>query len=56
MKRLKKSSPTENKSQPEKQETKKETYATGTASPAAKKILAEKEHGSFNDKRNRKRW
>ena len=34
--------PTENKSQPEKQETKKETYATGTASPAAKKILAEK--------------
>ena len=33
--------PTENKSQPEKQETKKETYATGTASPAAKKILAE---------------
>ena len=35
--------PTENKSQPEKQETKKETYATGTASPAAKKILAEKD-------------
>ena len=34
--------PTENKSQPEKQETKQETYATGTASPAAKKILAEK--------------
>ena len=34
--------PTENESQPEKQETKKETYATGTASPAAKKILAEK--------------
>lgn len=34
--------PTENNSQPEKQETKKETYATGTASPAAKKILAEK--------------
>ena len=34
--------PTENKPQPEKQETKKETYATGTASPAAKKILAEK--------------
>ncbi len=34
--------PTENKSQPEKQETKKETYATGTASPAAKKILIEK--------------
>ena len=34
--------PTKNKSQPEKQETKKETYATGTASPAAKKILAEK--------------
>ena len=34
--------PTKKKSQPEKQETKKETYATGTASPAAKKILAEK--------------
>jgi 2-oxoglutarate dehydrogenase E2 component (dihydrolipoamide succinyltransferase) len=34
--------PTENKPQLEKQETKKETYATGTASPAAKKILAEK--------------
>jgi 2-oxoglutarate dehydrogenase E2 component (dihydrolipoamide succinyltransferase) len=31
----------------------KDTYATGTASPAAKKILAEKKHECFVCKRNR---
>jgi 2-oxoglutarate dehydrogenase E2 component (dihydrolipoamide succinyltransferase) len=43
MKHLKKNKTvTEVKLQDQKQETVKETYASGTASPAAKKILAEK--------------